>query len=126
MSYILLKHAHMTLAAASLALFLLRGGWMLAASPMLSRGWVKRTPHMIDSLLLASAIALAFRAGVSPLASPWLGAKIGALAAYIVLGSIALKYGRTRASRLAAFVAAIGCYAYIAATAVTKNPLFIF
>ena len=124
MSYILLKHTHMTLAAASLALFLLRGAWMLAGSQMLSRCWVKLTPHMIDTLLLASALALAWWAGISPMTSPWLGAKIGALVAYIVLGSIALKYGRTRASRLAAFVAAVGCFGYIAATAVTKNPLF--
>lgn len=124
MSYILLKHAHMTLAAASLSLFLIRGLWMFAGSPMLSRGWVRRTPHLVDSLLLASAVALAWWAGVSPLSSPWLGAKIGALIAYIVLGSIALKYGKTRATRLAAFAAATGCFAYIVTTAVTKNPLF--
>lgn len=124
MSYILLKHAHMTLAATSLSLFLVRGLWMIGGSPMLSRRWVKRTPHLVDSLLLASAIALAWWAGVSPLSAPWLGAKIAALAAYIALGSIALKYGKTRASRLAALVAAIGCFAYIVTTAVTKNPLF--
>lgn len=124
MSYILLKHAHMTLAATSISLFLIRGLWMLAGSPMLSRGWVKRTPHLVDTLLLASAIALAWWAGVSPLSSPWLGAKIAALVAYIVLGSIALKYGKTRLSRFVAFIAAIGCFAYIVTTAVTKNPLF--
>ena len=123
MSYILLKHVHMTLAATSLSLFLLRGLWMFAGSPMLARGWVRRTPHLVDSLLLASAIALAWWAGVSPVSSPWLGAKITALVAYIVLGSIALKYGKTRASRLAAFVAATGCSAHIVTTAVTKIPL---
>lgn len=124
MSYILLKHAHMSLAAASASLFLVRAMWMLAGSPMLSRGWVKRVPHLVDSLLLASAIALAWWAGLSPASSPWLGAKIGALAAYIVLGSIALKYGKTRLARLAALAAALACLAYIATTAVTKNPLF--
>jgi uncharacterized membrane protein SirB2 len=124
MSYILLKHAHMTLAAASASLFLVRGMWMLAGSPMLSRGWVRRTPHLVDSLLLATAIALAWWAGLSPMSSPWLGAKIGALVAYIVLGSVALKYGKTRLGRLSAFIAAIGCFAYIVTTAVTKNPLF--
>lgn len=123
MSYILLKHAHMTLAATSVSLFLIRGLWMLAGSPMLSRGWVKRTPHLVDSLLLVTAVALAWWAGLSPLSSPWLGAKIAALIAYIVLGSIALKYGRSRGSRLVAFIAAIGCFAYIVTTAVTKNPL---
>ena len=124
MSYLLLKHLHMTLAAVSGVLFLLRGLWMMAGSPMLQRGWVKRTPHMVDSLLLLSALALAGWAGFSPSNSPWLGAKIGALVAYIVLGSVALKYGKTRLVRLAAFAAALACFGYIVATAVTKNPLF--
>ena len=124
MNYLLLKHLHMTLAAVSGSLFLLRGLWMIAASPMLKRPWVKRAPHLIDSLLLASAIALAWWSGQSPLSSPWLGAKIVALVAYILLGSVALKYGRTRLVRLAAFCAALACFGYIVATAITKNPLF--
>lgn len=124
MYYLWLKHLHMTLAAVSGTLFLVRGLWMLAGSTMLSRAWVRSTPHLVDSLLLASAIGLAWWSGQSPLSSPWLGAKIGALAAYIVLGSIALRYGKTRLSRIAAFIAALGCFAYIVTTAVTKNPTF--
>ncbi|MGZ8287756.1 MAG: SirB2 family protein [Telluria sp.] len=124
MDYLSLKHAHMTLAATSISLFLIRGVWMLAGSPMLSRAWVRSAPHLVDSLLLASAIGLAWWGGVSPLSSQWLAAKIGALLVYIVLGSIALRYGRTRLSRLAAFIAAIGCFAYIVTTAVTRNPSY--
>ena len=124
MDYLLLKHFHMGFAAISGALFLVRGLWMLAASPMLQRGWVKSLPHMVDSLLLASAIALAWWSGQSPWASPWLGAKVVALVAYILLGSVALKYGKTRLLRAGAFAAALGCFAYIVTTAVTKNPLF--
>lgn len=124
MSYLLLKHVHMTLAAVSGSLFLLRGLWMLADSPMRQRAWVKSTPHLVDSLLLATAIGLAWWSGQSPLVHPWLGAKVTALVAYILLGSLALKYGRTRLVRGAAFAAALACFGYIAATAVTKNPLF--
>lgn len=124
MSYLLLKHLHMSLAVVSGALFLLRGLWMLAASPMLARAWVRHAPHAIDSLLLASAIALAWWSSQSPLANGWLGAKVAALIAYILLGSVALKYGKTRAVRALAFVAALACFGYIVATAVTKNPLF--
>lgn len=124
MHYLFLKHAHMTLAAISVSLFLVRGVWMLAGSPMLQRSWVRRLPHVVDSLLLASAIALAWRIAHSPLSHPWLAAKVLALVAYIVLGSLALKYGKTRAVRAAAFVAALACFAYIVTTAVTKNPLF--
>lgn len=124
MHYLMLKHAHMTLAALSGVLFLVRGLWMLAGSPMLQRRWVKSAPHVIDSLLLASAIGLAFWAGLSPMSSPWLGAKVGALIAYILLGSVALKYGKTHGVRMLAFGAALACFGYIVATAITKNPLF--
>ena len=124
MSYLLLKHAHMTLAAVSGTLFLVRGIWMLADSPLRQRAWVKSMPHLVDSLLLASAIILAWWSGQSPLANTWLTAKVGALIAYILLGSVALKYGKTRLTRGAAFAAALACFAYIGATAITKNPLF--
>ena len=124
MNYLLLKHAHMTFAAISAALFLVRGVWMLADSPMRERAWVKSLPHMVDSLLLATAIALAWWSGQSPTTSAWLAAKVGALIAYILLGSVALKYGKTRLIRGAAFVAALACFGYIVATAITKNPLF--
>ena len=124
MTYLLLKHSHMTLAAFSGVLFLARGLWMLADSPMRNQPWVKRVPHVIDSLLLATAIALAWWSGQSPIGNSWLTAKVGALIAYILLGSLALKYGKTRAERLAAFVGAVACFGYIVITAVTKNPLF--
>jgi len=124
MSYLLLKHVHMTLAALSGTLFLVRGLWMLADSPMRQRAWVKSAPHLVDSLLLATAIILAWWSGQSPAANPWLTAKVAALVAYILLGSLALKYGKTRLVRLLAFVAALACFGYIVATAVTKNPLF--
>ncbi len=124
MTYLLLKHLHMSLAAISGALFLLRGAWMLADSPLGQRSWVKHTPHLIDSLLLATALVLAWWSAQSPLSNPWLTAKVGALIAYILLGSVALKYGKTRPIRAAALAAALACFGYIVATAVTKNPLF--
>ena len=124
MSYLLLKHVHMTFAAISGTLFLVRGLWMLAASPMLEKTWVRTLPHVADSLLLASALSLAWWSRMSPASTPWLGAKIAALVVYILLGSVALKYGKTRLARLGAFIAALACLGYIVATALTKNPLF--
>ena len=124
MTYLLLKHLHMTLAAVSGSLFLLRGLWMLADSPMRQRAWVRRMPHLVDSLLLATAIILAWWSQQSPIGNPWLMAKVAALIAYILLGSLALKYGKTRPVRGAAFIGALACFGYIVATAITKNPLF--
>jgi uncharacterized membrane protein SirB2 len=124
MSYLLLKHLHISLAALSGALFMLRAAWMLADSPRLQHPWVRRVPHMADSLLLATALALAFWSGQTPANSPWLAAKLVALVAYIVLGAIALRYGRTKALRCAALAGALACFGYIVVTARTKNPIF--
>jgi len=124
MDYLLLKHLHMSFAAMSGGFFLVRGGWMLADSPMLQRGWVKRVPHLVDTLLLASAIGLAAWSHQYPGTMRWLTAKIVALVVYIVLGAVALKYGRSKPQRAIAFVAALACFGYIVAVARTRNPLF--
>ncbi|MDY0965492.1 SirB2 family protein [Massilia sp. CFBP9026] len=123
MSYYALKHIHMTFAVLSGALFLVRGLWMLADSRRLEQRWVRIAPHVIDTLLLGSAIGLAVWSSQYPGQSPWLTAKLVALVAYIGLGTVALKRGRTRQVRALAFVGALACFAYILAVAVTKNPL---
>ncbi|MEX5746673.1 SirB2 family protein [Massilia sp. X63] len=126
MPYIALKHLHITFAALSGLLFLVRGIWMLRASPLLQQRWVKIVPHVIDTLLLASAIGLAVWSHQYPGPMPWLTAKVVALVAYIVLGTIALKRGRTRQAQVLAFAGALLCFAYIVAVALTKNPLVLF
>jgi uncharacterized membrane protein SirB2 len=127
MDYLQLKHFHMGCAALSGSLFLLRGTWMLRASSMLQAKWVRITPHVVDTLLLASAIGLAVWSHQYPGQQPWLTAKLLALFGYIVLGTIALKRGRTNGQRQAAFAAALALFAYIVIVAVTKRPLpFLF
>jgi len=123
MNYLLLKHLHMTCAALSGALFLLRGLWMLQDSPRLGQRWVRTLPHLVDTVLLASAVTLAIWSAQYPLAQPWLTAKVGALLLYIVLGSVALKRGRSKGIRAAAFLAALATFAYIVSVALSKNPL---
>lgn len=125
MPYIALKHLHITFVALSGLLFLVRGIWMLRDSPRLQQRWARIAPHVIDTLLLASAIGLAVWSHQYPGQMPWLTAKVAALVAYIVLGTIALKRGRTKGVRTAAFVGALACFAYIVAVAVTKNPLVV-
>jgi uncharacterized membrane protein SirB2 len=121
MDYLSLKHFHMTCAALSGSLFLLRGVWMLRAPAMLQQRWVRIAPHMIDTLLLASAVGLAVWSQQYPGQQSWLTAKVAALLGYIVLGSIALKRGRTKGQRLAAFIGALTLFAYIVTVAITKR-----
>jgi uncharacterized membrane protein SirB2 len=125
LDYSTLKHFHMSCAAASGSLFLVRGVWMLRASPLLQQRWVRTAPHLVDTLLLASALTLAAWSGQYPFVQGWLTAKVLALLGYIVLGTIALKRGRTPAIRAGAFAGALVLFAYIGAVAVSKqaNPL---
>jgi len=88
---------------------------------MLARRWVRVLPHAVDTALLASAIALALRSAQYPLVHDWLTAKVVGLIAYIVLGTIALKRGRTRRVRIAALWGALLVLVYIVAVATTKS-----
>jgi uncharacterized membrane protein SirB2 len=121
--YTIAKHVHQLAAVATLALFIARGGWMLAGSAMLSRKWVRITPHVVDTVLLVSALYLAITAWGWPLAPHWITAKLVALVVYIGLGVIAIKRGRTKMARGLAFVAALVVFAYIVHTALTKTVL---
>ena len=125
MSYLVLKNLHLATIAITLALFLLRGFWMMANSPRLQARWVRIVPHVNDTLLLASGIGLAVLIQQYPLVHGWLSAKFFALIAYIVLGTIALKRGKTRGQRIAAWIAALLVFGYMVAVAVAHDPLLI-
>jgi uncharacterized membrane protein SirB2 len=120
--YPLLKQVHLITVALTLSLFLLRGWWMLRDSPRLQDAWVRVVPHVVDTLLLASAVGLMLILRQYPFAHDWLTAKVLALLAYIALGTIALKRGPTKTVRTAAFAAALAVFAYIVTTALTRNP----
>lgn len=122
MSYLVLKSIHVSCVATSYALFLLRGIWMLRDSPLLRQRWTELVPHVVDTLLLASAIALAVVTRQYPLEQDWLTAKIFALLLYIVLGAIGLKRGKTKGIRFAAWIAAQAVFFYIVLVAVFRTP----
>jgi uncharacterized membrane protein SirB2 len=119
-----LKHLHMLCAVISITGFTLRGAWMLGDSAMLQKKWVKIAPHIVDTILLATAFAMAYQISLYPFTSGWLTAKFLGLLVYIALGMIALKRGKTKSVRATAFFAAIAVFAYITVVARTKNPLF--
>jgi uncharacterized membrane protein SirB2 len=124
MDYLSLRHLHIGFAGLSGGFFLLRGVWMLADSPLLQKRWVRTLPHVVDTILLSSAVALAVWSSQYPFIQGWLTAKVLALLAYIVLGTIALKRGRTKAIRSVAYLAALLVFMYIVGVATSKNPMF--
>lgn len=122
MYYFAFKHLHITCVVISGAFFVLRGLWMLRAPHLLQRRWVRTVPHVVDTALLGSAVYLSSVSMQYPFVFPWVTAKVLALLVYIVLGSIALKRGRTLAIRSSAFVGALLVFAYIVAVALNKSP----
>ncbi len=123
MDYFALKLIHQSVVTLSITGFVARGAASLAGAAWV-RGRLARTlPHLIDTVLLASAVALAWALRLDPLSTPWLGAKILGLLAYIVLGMLALKPTRPRGVRIMAWLAALLCFAQIVATAITKSAL---
>lgn len=121
--YPVLKMIHVTCVAASYVLFFVRGVWLLLESPQLRKGWVRIVPHLVDTGLLASAIAMAVAIRQYPFFADWLTAKLLALICYIALGMVALRFAGTRRMRLAAWLAAQAVFFYIVAVALTRNPL---
>lgn len=123
MIYLALKHLHVACVVLSGTGFLLRGGWMLLDSPLLKLRWVKIVPHVVDTILLGSAIAMVVLSAQYPFALDWLTAKLCGLLAYILFGTVALKRGRSMRQRRLFFVLALLAFAYIVSVALTRSPL---
>lgn len=123
MSYLALKHLHITCVVLSGLGFCLRGWWMLTESPMRQHRLARVMPHIVDTLLLGSALTMAWLSGQYPFVNGWLTAKLFGLLAYILLGMMALKRGRTLAMRQRYFGLALLTYVYIVSVALTRNPV---
>jgi uncharacterized membrane protein SirB2 len=121
--YLALRHAHIALVVLSVSLFVLRGGLVLARSPAHDPVWLKYPSYLIDTLLLTAALMLTTVIRQYPFATDWLTMKVALLVIYVVLGSIALKRGRTRAVRVTAFVAALMTVAFLFSVARAHHPL---
>ena len=120
-----IRAVHIAAVMASGLLFLLRG-----AAVQLGASWAMAAPlrylsYTIDTVLLTAALMLATIIQQFPFVQGWLTAKVLLLVVYVVLGSFALKRGRTRAIRTSCWIAALLVYLFIVSIARTHNPLGI-
>jgi uncharacterized membrane protein SirB2 len=119
--YTTLKTIHIFCAALSVSGYVLRGLWMLLESPMLNQRVTRVLPHTIDAVFLGSGLWLAILLRYSPHQHPWFAAKLLGILAYVLLGMVALRRGRTKRVRLAAWLASLVCFAYVVGAAYTKS-----
>ncbi|WOB09579.1 SirB2 family protein [Piscinibacter gummiphilus] len=123
MDYATVKLIHQSAVVLSIGGFVLRAFASLMGARWVKGRAAKTLPHVIDTVLLASAVTLAVWLHLNPLTTAWLAAKIVALLVYIGLGMVALKPSRPAPQRSMAMLAAFATLAYIVSVAVTKNPL---
>ncbi|MCZ8528328.1 SirB2 family protein [Alteromonas sp. PRIM-21] len=122
--YMMAKHLHLTAVGLSILFFVFRFIWSQFDATALNKKWVKILPHIIDTVLLASAVWLCFILSQYPFVNAWLTFKVIGVVLYIVFGLFALKKAKTALSKWGFFVAALVVLMATAMVAVTKQPLF--
>lgn len=118
-----IKWAHVAAVMSSGVLFALRG-----AAIQLGAGWAMAAPlrylsYAIDTVLLTAALMLTIILHQYPFVHGWLTAKVVLLVVYVVLGSYALKRGRSRTVRLTCWLAALAVYLFMISIARNHHPL---
>jgi uncharacterized membrane protein SirB2 len=126
MDYALVKLVHQSAVALSISGFLVRGLGSLGDATWVKSRAAKTLPHIVDSVLLLSALTMAWMLRLHPGNAPWLLAKIVGLVLYIALGMLAMKPGRPWAVRAAAWLTALVVFGWIVSVALTKDPMGFF
>lgn len=126
MDYFAIKTLHQAAVALSIGGFFARGLGSLLGAAWVGGRLAKTLPHIVDTVLLASALFLAWTLRLNPVHAPWLMAKIIGLVVYIALGMVALKPSRPARVRAIAWVAALVTFGWIVSVAMTKDPRGLF
>jgi uncharacterized membrane protein SirB2 len=117
-----IKFVHVAAVIASGSLFALRGALMLARSRVANHPALRYLSYAIDTTLLTAALMLVAILHQYPFVQAWLTAKVLLLVVYIVLGTLALKRGRTRGVQVACYFAALLVFAFIVSVARAHDP----
>ena len=123
MDYFLVKQLHISAAALSIVLFIVRATWSVTGNALLHTRVIRILPHIIDTVLLVCGVILAAMIGPN---QPWILTKILLLIVYIAVGTIAIKRGKTPRTRATAALIAVAVFAYIVGVAVNHDSLSWF
>jgi uncharacterized membrane protein SirB2 len=96
---------------------------MLVGSKLAMAAPVRFLSYAIDTVLLTAALMLATMLPSAMFANGWLAAKLVLLVVYAILGTFALKRGRTYRQRMACFFGALAVFAFMIGIAWAHHPL---
>lgn len=120
----MLRQIHITCALATGMLFVIRGFWMMMDGPKLKQPVIKIAPHVIDTVLLLSAMAMLVVASIHPFSQPWLLAKFVALLVYIMFGLLAFRFAPNKGLKILCWMLAVATLFCIYGFAMTKRVVF--
>lgn len=125
--YAQIKWVHVAMVLSSGALFLLRGMFVqLGRTQWAMSAPLRYLSYSVDTTLLTAALMLLTILPHAVFANGWLWVKLSLLPAYVVLGSFALKRGRSPGARRNFYIAALLVYAFMISVARTHQPLGLF
>lgn len=126
MSYLIFKYIHIVCAAASFALFFIRGIWAIRAYPSVQESWARALPHFIDGLLVLSALAMLYMSFSTAWGGTWMILKFLLIVVYVVLATYVLRFAKGKIVCLVTWVSALLLFLYITSIAVLHNSAGIF
>lgn len=118
-----IRQFHIFVALLSGAVFAVRGAFVLAGARWPQALPVKWLSYAVDTCLLTAALMLLTILPWAMFANGWLLAKIALIVAYVVLGTFALRRGRTRRTRALSYAAALLVFSCIYGIARAHHPL---
>lgn len=122
--YAQIKWVHIAAVLASGSLFLLRGLLVQAGRPTFAMAApVRYLSYSIDTTLLTAALMLVTILPGAMFANGWLTTKLILIVAYVVLGTVALKRGRTPRVRTTCYMLALLVFGFVLSIARTHQPL---
>lgn len=116
--YEVIKYIHISCVFLSLSGFSLRAYFLLRDPERLSQGWLKYPPHIVESLLLFSALAMLPLINQYPFVDGWLTAKLVAMLLYIGVAGYTLHAVHTFKKKLFYISLSFSLFLYIVGVAV--------
>jgi len=121
--YAQIKLAHVALVLLSGLVFTFRGALVLAGKRWAMAAPVRYFSYGVDTLLLTAGILLLVMLRMNPVTTTWMAVKLSLLVLYILVGTFALKRGRSQRTRAICYVVALGIFVLIYSVARSHSPL---
>lgn len=118
-----IKAAHVGLVLLSGALFAVRGLLVLLGQRRANAPGIRFLSYGIDTALLLAAVLLLVVLQLNPFSTAWVAMKLLLLAAYIVLGVLALRVARGATQRWLAYLSALATFGFMYSVARAHHPL---